>query len=623
MNRDSETWRVTLQRSVGEGPADGTLVATRKESAPAPIALEQVLSPLAPLDAPEQRYRSVERLGVGGMGEVQRAFDVKIGREVAMKTLLGTGMVGEGRFLREARVQALLEHPAIVPVYDIHTREDGRPSFTMKRIRGETLQEILASHRKENGQSFGPSEQNRLLRAFVTVCHAVGYAHERGILHRDLKPANVMLGPHGEVYVLDWGIAKILSKGDASGAPLVDDETAPGEIVGTLGYMAPEQVIGDLDAHDDRTDVYALGALLYEILTLAPLHGGEPADVMASTMDQKKRPVIALPGLPPELQELAARATSYHSAERPASPRELAEAVERYLDGDRDAALRASLADARAAAASAAMERALSGPAAERSSARADAMRDAGHALALVPEHAIAADVLLRLLAQPPDEIPREVEDELTARDVELARRAMGDNTFRIASWFLGVPLVLWMGVAAPRAVVAITAFMVACTVASFVAWKKGLVGAPARFALFAATSLLFALFSGVFGPFVMVPALAAVNTLLFSAQAPRRERPLLIAIGVLPFLAPLGLELAGLLPPSFTFGGGVITLHPRLVSFPAAMTFFFLATVSSLSVITPTLLTGRLRDALRDAEERLVLQKWQLAQLSPRRRRT
>ncbi len=202
-----------------------------------------------------ERYRSIELLGRGGMGEVNRSLDTRIGREVAIKTMRveeGQGDVPASRFLREARVQALLEHPAIVPVYDIGF-EHGTPYFAMKRVRGETLLDILERTRTLSKTQRANVTRHRLLSAFVTVCLAMDYAHERGVVHRDLKPDNIMLGAHGEVYVLDWGVAKVLppkaGMGRASTADMTTDdgdETRPGDMVGTPGYMSPEQVLGQL-----------------------------------------------------------------------------------------------------------------------------------------------------------------------------------------------------------------------------------------------------------------------------------------------------------------------------------------------------------------------------------------
>src|SRR5438067_11216377 len=200
--------------------------------------------------SPPAGYEVSEVLGRGGMGEVVLAYDTEIGRGVAIKHMLdASSEVARERFLREAKIQARLDHPAIVPVYEV-----GRDSFTMKRLAGTTLLDVIVK---------GSATRQRMLRAFVDVCLAVELAHSRGVVHRDLKPANIMLGDFGEVYVLDWGIARIAGE-EASRASFSDIDTIEGgatmvgAVLGTPGYMSPEQVRGDADL-DGRGDVYSLG----------------------------------------------------------------------------------------------------------------------------------------------------------------------------------------------------------------------------------------------------------------------------------------------------------------------------------------------------------------------------
>jgi hypothetical protein len=255
------------------------------------------------------------------MGDVYACEDVFIGRHVAMKTLrFGVDVHDEGArsFVREAHLQARLEHPAIVPVYDVGTSPDGVPFFTMKRIAGTTLAQVLAD------RSSGDARWSlrRLLTAFVSVCLAVDYAHQQGVVHCDLKPGNIMLGASGEVHVLDWGSAQ-------------DAETHPGDgIVGTLGYMAPEQVSGG--AVDAAADVYALGAILFEILMLTPLHTGVTrVALLKSTLGGVQGgPSLRGPmaSLPPTLSDLVTRAVATRPSDRPASARALADGVDSYLD---------------------------------------------------------------------------------------------------------------------------------------------------------------------------------------------------------------------------------------------------------------------------------------------------
>ncbi len=213
-------------------------------------------------DLAETKYRLLEELGRGGMGTVFLAEDRVLGRKVAIK-VVGTGAsdpAAAARMLREARVIARLEHPGIVPVHDAGTLPDGRMFYAMKRVDGRRLDAFAAG---------APLPEK--LRVFQKVCEAVAFAHAHRVLHRDLKPENVMVGPFGEVLVMDWGVAKVLDDAsDRSGAPsrpLPDGVTAEGTVVGTPAYMAPEQAAGQPGGVGPAADVYALGGILYFLLT--------------------------------------------------------------------------------------------------------------------------------------------------------------------------------------------------------------------------------------------------------------------------------------------------------------------------------------------------------------------
>ncbi len=575
------------------------------------------------------RYCVLGQLGRGGMGEVSRTFDVKIGREVALKSLLPVApevaAVATGRFLREAKVQALLEHPAVVPVYDIGTGADGLAFFTMKQIRGRTLWSLLEDLRRDRAAGATPRHSLRwLLVKFVTVCLAVHYAHERGVVHRDLKPENIMLGPHGEVYVLDWGVARVLHASDAQAAGPADSEpTRPGEMIGTPGFMPPEQILGVHAEVDARSDVFALGAILYEIVTQTSLFTGtDTIGLIEATLNPVRPRPPLVPDAPPELVELALRCTMFQRSARPAGADEIVQAIESYLDGDRDEALRRRMADDRATRAEEQRVVAMSGAAGEREAARSMAMQEAGRALALAPDHQRAAAVVLDLLRAPPDPPPAEALREVDALDTAHRAAAVRDNAIRIASWVVLAPVPFLMGVRTPWLAAAALSWLGGMMVLALWMWRTSVTTRAARLTLFACTCVFAALASSIFGPLVFVPAFVAMNTVVFGAQTTKNERRWQVALSCLAVVGPLALELTGAVPPSMRLDGSSIVLLPRVVEFEPAASLAFLTAVTLSGIVIPSIVTGRVRDALAAAERDLVVQKWQLAQLgsAPRR---
>ena len=298
------------------------------------------------------RYARSHIHAQGGIGQVWLARDGELGREEALKELRpeqGKSSVAWSRFVDEARITGQLEHPGIVPVYELSVHpEDGDPFYTMRFIRGKTLNRAIRDYhaRSRAGQS-GALDLVSLLTDFVSLCNTVGYAHSRGVIHRDLKGQNVVLGDFGEVILLDWGIAKLvdqddLARGNSStgempaliGNPESGHEaTVAGQILGTPFYMAPEQAEGRIEAIDRRTDVYGLGAILYEILVgKAPYEGDKTGDILRKVANETPAsPHQINPGVPRALEAVCLKAMSKQPAGRYPTALALAEEVRRWL----------------------------------------------------------------------------------------------------------------------------------------------------------------------------------------------------------------------------------------------------------------------------------------------------
>ena len=288
------------------------------------IGSVQTQSFFLPTAETRSRYRLTQLHAQGGLGRVWRAHDTDLNREVALKEIQprvsGDGNVGR-RFLKEAQITGQLAHPGIVPVYELARRpEDNQPFYTMQFVSGKTLRQVIAEcHGGSKGRLPKPVELRRLLQAFISICQTLAYAHSRGVIHRDLKPENIVLGAFGEVLVLDWGLARMVDRADEDENDVVPavnvsqeaepEATRMGQCMGTPAYMAPEQAEGRLDLIDNRTDIYGLGAILFEIIAgSAPHHGPTVMQLLYQVAEgPTPRLRAVVPSAPPALDAICAR----------------------------------------------------------------------------------------------------------------------------------------------------------------------------------------------------------------------------------------------------------------------------------------------------------------------------
>jgi serine/threonine protein kinase len=264
----------------------------------------------------------------GATSTVHRVRDVHMRRPAAMKILEAADPRARARFLREAQIVAQLDHANIAPVYDIGAGEDGAPYLLMKLVRGSTLTEILGGGPVRSGSAL-----ERVLEILLRACDAVAFAHSRGVIHRDLKPDNIMVASHGQVFVMDWGCARVVAAEDPVSCDAIAELDGPGFVVGTAAYMAPEQADGRTEQVGAPADVFGIGATLYQALTGRPPHAGDSVATCLELARAGRVAPIIEPDVSPALARVVMRALAADPADRHPSIEALAGDLRQVLSG--------------------------------------------------------------------------------------------------------------------------------------------------------------------------------------------------------------------------------------------------------------------------------------------------
>jgi serine/threonine-protein kinase len=507
----------------------------------------------------------------------------------------------------------------------------------MKKLSGTTLAKIL----DRPGGDRGEYPLQRVLRALAEVCLAIEFAHVRGIVHRDLKPDNIMLGDFGEVYVLDWGVAKVIGEEDGDFADVDsgsgEHATQQGTAIGTPGYMAPEQVQGK--PVDGKCDVYTLGCLLFEILSGEPLHPRGFEGMSSAVQGKDPRPSSRTPNrdIAPELDAICVEATHYDPHKRP-SARELGDRVQRFLDGDRDVALRRDLARAHFEKATQAFDASkqpepptrisrlhLTSKPPRPSSAKSDegraiAMREAAAAMALDPSLPGPAELIGRLMLEPPSETPREVIAAIEDDDIKMAKLNAQAGIWALVAALAFTPFLWWIAPSASSYIAVLTGFLLVNLV---VLLHANMAAMPKPGLIVIGNTIIVCVIARAFSPILIAPGVAAVLAMAmvltpkFSFLGSATTVAIFLITAV---LGPLALERMDLISRTVSVSeAGVLFRSPALAGHEVPT--IIVGSIFTVGLIIGSCaMAGTMRRRTREAYRNLELQAWQLRQLVPQR---
>jgi serine/threonine-protein kinase len=474
----------------------------------------------------------------------------------------------------------------------------------------------------------------KLLGDFVSICQAMEYVHSRGVVHRDLKPGNIMLGEFGEVHVIDWGVAKIADAPEPiqasspritmDSANLDNKATAAGAIIGTLGYMPPEQLQGMHELVDGRSDIYSLGAILFEILTLEPLHSrNSPVTTAASTLtgaNARARQRAPNRDIAPELEDICIKASQLDQDARYTGVREMIDELSRYLDGDRDLARRKALASEHGQNARELAREALEGTGKSSDAARKQALREAGRALALDPTQEEAVDILTQLMLEPPRHMPLEVEASLKATQQQENRQKMELAVYTYLLLFGFFPLLVWMGVTRPSIIWAQAGVLAVMTGVSYAVMRSKEIKPWMIFVGMMFNVAFVLVLTRIFSLFIVAPGFMAVNTVAFLFHKNLQKPLITVFMGCLGLILPFIFELTGVFEPTLLFEDGRLIVLSHAIELPRLPTLVTLELTSLALVIGAAVFMHRMWRAQYEIERQVHLQVWQLRQLVPDR---